>query len=230
MHSDFIFLDIDGKPRAVTMRHRASSRRLLAPPPLACSLAGGPLALPAAAAADPGKVIRDVFPVAETGFDPAAVHDLYSGTIVQAIFETLYTYDYLARPSKVVPLVAEAMPQVTDEGRTYVIKLRKGIYFTPDPAFGAAKRELTADDYVYTLKRLADPKIRSPWAFLVEGKFEGLDEMVEEAKKGGKFDYDRKLRGLEAVDRHTLRLRLRATDYNLPYVLAHEPTSALRAR
>ena len=55
------------------------------------------VALPASAS-DPSKVIRDVFPVAETGFDPQAVHDLYSGTIVQAIFETLYTYDYLAPP------------------------------------------------------------------------------------------------------------------------------------
>ncbi|HEX4883052.1 MAG TPA: ABC transporter substrate-binding protein [Casimicrobiaceae bacterium] len=192
----------------------------------ALALLSAPLA-PPVAAADPGKVIRDVFPVAETGFDPAAVHDLYSGTVVQAMFETLYTYDYLARPSKVVPLVAEAMPQVTDEGRTYVIRLRKGIHFTPDPAFGNAKRELVADDFVYTLKRLIDPRIRSPWAFLVEGKFVGLDELAEEAKKTGKFDYDRKIAGLEAVDRHTLRLRLKGTDYNLPYVLAHEPTSGV---
>ena len=36
-------------------------------------------------AADPRKVIRDVFPVAETGFDPAAMHDLYSAGIVRAI-------------------------------------------------------------------------------------------------------------------------------------------------
>jgi ABC-type transport system substrate-binding protein len=180
-----------------------------------------------AAAADPAKVIRDVFPVAETGFDPQAVHDLYSATVVQALFETLYTYDYLARPAKVIPLAADGMPQVSDNGRTYVVRLKKGIHFAPDPAFGGAKRELTAEDYAYALKRLADPRIRSPWAFLVEGKFEGLDEMVEEAKKGGKFDYDRKLAGIQAVDRHTLRLRLKATDYNLPYVLAHEPTSAV---
>ena len=99
--------------------------------------------LPAAAAPDPTKVIRDVFPVAETGFDPQAVHDLYSGTVVQALFETLYSYDYLARPSKVVPLAAEAMPQVSDEGKTYVIRVRRGIFFTPDAAFGSAKRELT---------------------------------------------------------------------------------------
>jgi ABC-type transport system substrate-binding protein len=187
------------------------------------------LAVPLAAhaAPDPGKVVRDVFPVAETGFDPQAVHDLYSGTIVQAIFETLYTYDYLARPSKVVPLTAESLPQVSDEGKTYTIRVRKGIFFAPDPAFKGVKRELTADDYAYTLKRLIDPKIRSPWAFLVQGKFVGLDALADEAKKTGRFDYDRKIPGVETVDRYTLRLRLAQTDYNLSYVLAHEPTSAV---
>jgi len=180
-----------------------------------------------ARAADPNKVIRDVFPVAETGFDPAGVHDLYSGTIVQAIHETLFTYDYLARPSKVVPLTAEALPEVTDGGRTWTIRLKKGIHFAPDPAFKGGKRELTAADYIYSLKRLVDPKLRSPWAFLVEGKFVGLDELAEEAKKTGRFDYDRRIAGMEAVDRHTLRFRLKATDYNLPYVLAHEPSSAV---
>jgi ABC-type transport system substrate-binding protein len=178
-------------------------------------------------AADMGKVIRHVFPVAETGFDPAAAHDLYSGTIEQAIFETLLTYDYLARPAKVVPLAAEAMPTVTDNGKTYTIKVRKGIYFTPDPAFKGKKRELVAEDFAYALKRLIDPKIRGPWAWLVEGKIIGLDEAAEAAKKSGKFDYDAKIAGLETPDRYTLRLRLKDTDYNLPYVLAHEPTSAV---
>ncbi|HMG58827.1 MAG TPA: ABC transporter substrate-binding protein [Burkholderiales bacterium] len=178
-------------------------------------------------AADMTKVIRHVFPVAETGFDPAAAHDLYSGTIEQAIFETLLTYDYLARPAKVVPLAAEAMPTVTDNGKTYTIKVRKGIYFTPDPAFKGKKRELVAEDFAYALKRLIDPKIRGPWAWLVEGKIIGLDEAAEAAKKSGKFDYNAKIAGLETPDRFTLRIRLKDTDYNLPYVLAHEPTSAV---
>jgi oligopeptide transport system substrate-binding protein len=179
------------------------------------------------AAADMTKVVRDVFPAAESGFDPAAAHDLYSAEIEQAIFETLYTYDYLARPSKVVPLTAEALPVITDDGRTYTIKLRKGIYFTPDPAFKGKRRELTVDDYIYELKRLADPKIKSAWTFLVEGKIIGLDELAEAAKKAGRFDYDTKIDGLDAIDRYTLRIRLKQTDYNLPYVLAHEPTSAV---
>ena len=175
-------------------------------------------------AADMSKVIRDVFPAAETGFDPAASNDTYSGTIEQAIFDTLYTYDYLARPSKIAPLAAESLPVITDNGKTYTIKLRKGIRFAADPAFGGKKRELVADDVIYSLKRLADPKLISPWVFLVEGKFVGLDEEIAAAKKTGKFDYDKKLPGLEAVDKYTLKLRLKDTDYNLPYVLAHAPT------
>ena len=182
---------------------------------------------PAAAAADMNKVIRHVFPAGEEGFDPAAAHDLYSGTVEQAIFETLLTYDYLARPSKLVPLTAEALPQITDNGQTYTIKIKKGIYFTPDPAFKGVKRELVADDYVYSLKRLMDPAIKSPWTWLIEDKIVGLDDVAEKAKKGGKFDYNAKVAGLEAVDRYTLRIRLKQPDYNLSYVLAHEPTSAV---
>ena len=182
---------------------------------------------PSAAAADMNKVIRHVFPAAETGFDPQAISDLYSGTVVQAIFETLLTYDYLARPSKLVPMTAEALPQITDDGKTYTFKIRKGIYFTPDAAFKGEKRELTAADYVYSLQRLIDPKIRSPYAFLVEGKIVGLDEAADAAKKSGKFDYSARIAGLEAVDRYTLRIRLKQPDYSLSYVLAHEPTSAV---
>lgn len=178
-------------------------------------------------AADASKVIRTVFPAAETGFDPAGVQDLYSATIEQMLFETLLTYDYLARPAKLVPLTAEAMPEVSGDGKTYTVRVRKGIYFIDDPVFQGRKRELTAADYAYSLKRLIDPKIRSPWAWLVEGKILGLDDAADAAKKTGAFDYDAKIEGLETPDRYTLRIRLKDTDFNLPYILAHEPTSAV---
>jgi len=203
---------------------RTAGRALALAIPLAVPLA---LAAVPAAAADMNKVIRHVFPAGEEGFDPAAAHDLYSGTVEQVIFETLLSYDYLARPAKLVPLTAEAMPQVTDSGQTYTFRIRKGIHFTPDPAFKGVKRELVAEDYVYSLKRLMDPKIRSPWTWLLDGKIVGLDEAAEQAKKTGRFDYDAKVAGLEAVDRYTLRIRLKQPDYNLPYVLAHEPTGVV---
>ncbi|MDE2003917.1 MAG: ABC transporter substrate-binding protein [Betaproteobacteria bacterium] len=180
-----------------------------------------------ASPADPAKVIRQVFPAAETGFDPAGAQDLYSGTIEQAVFETLLTYDYLARPSKLVPLTAEALPQITDQGRTYTLTIRKGIFFADDPAFKGRKRELVAADFAYSLKRLVDPKLRSPWAWLVQGKIVGLDALAEAATKSGRFDYDAPVAGLATPDRYTLVIHLTHTDYNLPYILAHEPTSAV---
>ncbi len=181
----------------------------------------------AAMAADPGKVLRYVFPAGEEGFDPQAAHDLYSGTVEQAIFETLLTYDYLARPAKLVPMAAEALPQVSDDGKTYTFKVRKGIYFTPDPAFKGVRRELVAEDFAFSLKRLVDPSIHSPWSWLVEGKIVGLDAEAAKAKKSGKFDYNAKIAGLEVVDRYTLRIHLTQPDFNMSYVLAHEPTSAV---
>ena len=173
--------------------------------------------------ADPAKVLRIAFPTAETGFDPARVSDLYSSTVNEAIFERLLTYDYLARPAKLVPMVAEAMPEVTENGRVYTYRIRKGIHFTPDPAFKGVQRELVAQDFIYSFMRFADPKIRSPYAFLVEGKIEGLDALAATARETGKFDYDAKIPGMVAVDRYTLRFRLVQNDYNFPYITAMVP-------
>jgi ABC-type transport system substrate-binding protein len=193
-------------------------------------LAGGILALLVAAsalAADPGKVLRISFPVAETGFDPVKVSDLYSNEVNEAIFERLLSYDYLARPAKLVPMTAESMPEVLDGGRTYVLHLRRGIYFAPDPAFKGKQRELTAEDYVYSFKRFADPRNRSPYAFMIQGKIEGLDEVTEAAKKSGKFDYGATIPGMIALDKYTLRFKLTSVDYLFPYTLAHVPFGAV---
>src|SRR3954464_12666207 len=94
----------------------------------------------AAFAADGGKILHVTFQAAETGFDPVRVSDYYSGSIIEAIFEPLLTYDYLARPARLVPKTAEALPQVSADGRTYTLKVRKGIYFSDDASFKGARR------------------------------------------------------------------------------------------
>src|SRR6266436_7789023 len=186
------------------------------------------LTLPAGSrAADPGKTLRVTFPVAETGFDPTRTSDIYSGTVIEAIYDRLLTYDYLARPSKLVPLAAESLPQITDNGKTYTFRIKKGIYFTPDPAFKGKRRELTAEDYAYSIKRFFDPRNRSPYAFLFEGKIVGLDEAGARARKAGRFDYDAKVAGLEVPDRYTLRIHLKEIDYGFPHILAFDLTGAV---
>ena len=179
-----------------------------------------------ATAADMGKTLRITFQVAETGFDPVRISDYYSGTVIEAIYDTLLTYDYLARPSKLAPRAAE-LPLVTDGGRTYTFKLKKGTLFTPDAAFKGKRRELVAEDFVYTIKRFLDPKNRSPYAFFFEGKILGLDAVAEEAKKTGKFDYDRKIEGFETPDPHTLRIKLKDPDFTFSQILAFAETSAV---
>ncbi|MDR1529716.1 MAG: ABC transporter substrate-binding protein [Burkholderiales bacterium] len=172
------------------------------------------------------KVLRVAFPTAETGFDPARVHDMYSSTINESIFERLLTYDYLARPARLTPMVAESLPKISDDGKTYTFRIKRGIYFSDDSAF-STPRELVAEDFAYSFKRMLDPRLRSPWAFMIEGKIAGLDALVEKAKRNGKFDYDTPIDGLYVVDRYTLRITLNAPDYNFNYIVAHTPFSAV---
>ena len=182
-----------------------------------------------AAPADPAKVLRVAFSRSETGFDPAQATEIRSSAVIAAIMEPLLAFDYIARPVKVVPLTAAALPQIADGGKTYTFRIKPGLFFADDPAFKGRKRELTADDYVYAIKRLVDPANRSPNAFYVEGKIVGLDEAAAAAKSTGRFDYDARIAGLEVVDRHTLRIRLKTTDYNFSSVMAL-PTLAAVAR
>lgn len=181
---------------------------------------------PLAQAADQAKVLRLSTSTAETSYDNAFASDESSQTITERINEPMLEYHYLARPAKLVPRTLEALPAISDNGATFLCKLQKGVFFADDTAFQGKPRELTAADYAYSLKRLLDPAVKSPWLFLVEGKIIGGDEARAAAAKTGKFDYDTPMPGLEVVDRYTLRIRLKAPDYNFAYLLAMPATGA----
>jgi ABC-type transport system substrate-binding protein len=183
---------------------------------LACAL----VAAGQATAAVERKVLRMAFRTAETGFDPQRIFDRYSVGICENLFEPLLTYDYLARPVRLVPLVAESVPQPEEGGTRYTFRLKPGILFVDDLAFKGQKRELEAKDVEYAIKRFRDPKNRSPYAWLFEHKIVGLDELAEAGAKSGRFDYDAKVAGLEVRDRHTISFKLVAPDFNFLYVLA----------
>ena len=168
-----------------------------------------------------------MFPVAETGFDPQAWIDAYSDYINAAIFDALYKYDYLARPYRIDPNTAAALPAISADGLTWTIRLKPGIYFADDPAFNGKKRELVAADYVYSWKRILDPKVRSANLQVFDQLFVGADAAVAKAKQTGKFDYDTPIEGLKAIDRYTLRLKLTHPAYSLFSDLTTTPTAAV---
>jgi oligopeptide transport system substrate-binding protein len=179
-------------------------RHLCALLPLAfCCVAG---------AADATKILRVASPDIDT-LDPQQFSDDPSFEIVMAIYEPLYEWDYLASPPKLSPLTAAGPLAITDEGRTWTARLKPGIFFTDDPAFKGKPRELVAEDYVYSYKRWLDPNLRRGGAPIPTDLIIGARPVVDAARTSGKFDYDRPIEGLRALDRYTLQLKLIEPNY-----------------
>jgi len=179
------------------------------------------------AAADLTKTLHVSFPIAETGFDPQPAGDVYSQYVNRVIFDPLYRYDYLARPYRIEPNTATAMPEISRDGKTWTIHVRPGIYFSDDPVFNGKKRELTAADYIFAWKRIIDPKTRSNNLSVFDGKLVGAEKVVAAAKVTGKFDYDAPMEGLQAIDRYTIQIKLNYPTYELQADLTTVPTAAV---
>ncbi len=164
---------------------------------------------PSDASAQGLRVLRYAFPVAESTFDPAVLADQFSRAITAHIFESLYTFDHLARPPRIVPLTAAGMPDISSDFRTWTVRIQPGIYFADDPAFKGQRRELVAQDFIYAYLRCADPVVRSTvWSNVEDLGFSGLAARRRAAIASKKpFDYDSPLEGLRALDRYTLQLR-----------------------
>jgi ABC-type transport system substrate-binding protein len=180
--------------------------------------------------ADPNKVLRYAFQIAETGFDPARTSDVYSANVSSLIIETPLTYDFLARPLKLKPNLLETMPDISEDGTTYTLKFRKGIFFASDAAFNGKPRELIAADYAYSLKRVYDNKTKSPNLYLVDRKIAGMEALKQRQRDTGKFDYDMPCEGFQLLDRYTLRIKLNQPDFIFIYMLASHNVSSIVAR
>jgi len=177
-------------------------------------------ALGSAQAAD--KVLRYAFKIAETGFDPAQITDLYSKTVAAGIFDAPLEFDFGARPFKLRPATLREMPEISADFKTLTFRLQPGIYFADDPAFGGKKRELVAADYIYSIKRHYDPRWKSGNLYLLENaQILGLSELRREALKSRKpFDYDRPVEGLKQLDRYSFQVRLGVGDPRFVYQFA----------
>ena len=121
----------------------------------------------------------------------------------------LLEYHYLKRPYTLRPNLAEAMPLVSKDGLTYTFKIRKGVVFQDDTAFEGGKgRELVAADFVYSIKRLADPKLQALGWWIIDGKIKGLNEWRKKYSELPKVDYNEEIEGLRAVDKYTVEFKL----------------------
>src|SRR3981081_4102040 len=165
-----------------------------------------------AAAADPSKILRVAANDIDT-LDPHQYNDNPSFEVLISIFEPLYEWAYLESPPKLTPLTATAPIEITDGGKRWTMRVKPGIFFTDDPAFKGKPRELVAEDYVYSYKRWLDPNGRRRAAPIIPARINGARPVGDAARASGKFDYERPIEGLRALDRYTLQLRLTDVDY-----------------
>ncbi len=126
------------------------------------------------------------------------------------LFDAPLRYDFMARPVRLVPNTAAALPEVSSDFRTFTVRLTPGIFFQDDPAFKGQRRELIAADYVYSIKRVFDPRWKSQVLFILEAaRIIGLDQVRQRALKDKQpFDYQRDIEGLRVLDRYTFQVRL----------------------
>ncbi|AXS81509.1 peptide ABC transporter substrate-binding protein [Dechloromonas sp. HYN0024] len=165
-------------------------------------------------------------------------YELIPATVEQVPVPRFYdTAGRLLPPDVAVERIAESV---------YELKLKPSIRFQPHPAFVAGAdeplagrqtmadfaavgtRELTADDYIYQIKRLAHPRLHSPIFGMMADKIVGLRELGESLQKAAKdrpsdewLDLDAfPLSGVEKVDSHTWRVRIKGKYPQFLYWLA----------
>jgi len=163
------------------------------------------------------KVLRYAFLIAESTFDPAQISDLYSNTIVAGMFDAPLEFEFLAKPARMRVNTLAEMPVASDDFKTFTFKVKPGIYFADDPAFKGQKRELVAEDYVYSLKRHYDARWKSPNLYRLENaQLLGLSELRKKLLAEKKpFDYDTPVEGLKTLDRYTFQVKLAKSDPRL---------------
>ncbi len=189
-------------------------------------------AQPAAGRAPSAQVLKIALASRENNFDPAQISDTISAALVASLFDAPLQYDLLARPAKLIPNTAAAMPEVLDGHTRFVFTLKPGIFFPEHPAFGGKPRELVAADYVYSIKRYYDPAVRSPTLFHYEGaKVLGLSELRARAlEQKTPFDYDTPVEGLQVLDRYRFQIKLAQPAPRFLYVLASPALAGAQAR
>jgi len=180
----------------------------------------------------PGKKVRYLALGAKVrGLDPGDIGDTTSSAVGSQCYECLYQYSYLKRPYELEPGLAAAMPEISEDRLTYTIRLRPDVRFVDDPCFPGGKgRLLTAHDFVYAWKRIANVKYLSRnWPFL-EDKIVGLDEFrqyTQTVASADQVNYSQPVEGLKAVDDHTLRITLKRPCPYFLYTLAHLPSAPM---
>src|SRR3989338_1414381 len=184
-------------------------------------------------------ILHGAFVSSPKTLDPAKAYSSDEMQIIAQIYEPPLQYDYDKRPFTLIPLTLTQMPTITylDKNKkilpkntptnkiaysVYTFTIKPGIYYQPHRALDNKKRELTANDYVYQIKRLASPAVHSP-IFGVMSKhivgFEQFSKTLEKARKP--IDLEKyNMLGVAVIDRFTYQITVKGVYPQFLYWLA----------
>lgn len=161
----------------------------------------------------PWRVTYRAFPDDPRTLDPQVSYDTTGHVIIAMLYDGLLQYQpFKTDPYELIPGLLATMPQRVKEAdgtESYLLELKSGVLFHDDPCFADGKgRELTTEDVIFTFKRICDPKVECPVLSTLQDYIAGLKETFEEAKKAGKMDYSKPMKGVEIIDRTHFRIRM----------------------
>lgn len=163
--------------------------------------------------------------------DPAYATDYASCVMILSLFDTLYQYDYTARPYRVIPSMLKDTPIISADQCTWNFTLRDDLFFNPDSCFGNQNpMPVKARDVVFSLLRLADARVASPGYSLLRGKIKGLEDFrlaTTHCEENDFAPYHHGCEGLFALNDSQFCIKLTAPEPRLPYYLTMSYTAIL---
>ncbi len=157
-----------------------------------------------------------------TTTDPALAADYPSQSVAGALYDTLIQYEYGAGEYRTEPAMLAKLPEIKEDGKTYICTLRDDLYFQDSPVFAdKEERKVTSRDVIFSLLRLADAKLNSPGYWVVRDTVAGIEDFRKKSIASEKYEcYDELPEGLEIVDAKTFIIRTAHPGTKLAYLLA----------
>lgn len=165
------------------------------------------------------KILRLALSSDATSLDTAMAYDTISSKVVAQTNEPLFQYHYLNRPYQLIPLLAKSMPEISDNGLTYTIKIKEGIKYHSHSSLKKG-RTVKAIDFVDQIKRIAFMPTKSNGWWLFDNKIVGLNDFRSKANKDLSDFFKINVPGLQAIDSHTLVIKLTRPYPQLVYALS----------
>ncbi len=143
-----------------------------------------------------------------SSLDPAHAVDATSGGILQQIMTPLYDHD---QSGKIVPAMATKVVKPTNNGKTYTLTLRRDVKWSDGTP-------VTAKDFVYSLKRIVDPKTKTEFAYQYDA-IANYQDIVAGKKSPDTL-------GVSAPSKYVLKIQLsQPTPYFSSQMTGYYPTN-----